>query len=158
MSGFGPPYNISQIAKKNFLGGSKMGKKGPKLKIIWSKYPNFLILTLNHEFGPVLPILDPPKKFFLAIYERPWPCEHFNALISKIKEELGVTMICRKKIILGFLWQFLYFVRKKCEKVKIWKKSPKVQLLPDFQKLLTKLLGRPKAFKKWVIFFWVGLK
>ena len=40
---------------------------------------------------------------------------------------------------------FNLFLEKKIEKVKI---STKLQFLPDFQKLLTKMFGRPRGLKK----------
>ena len=42
----------------------------------------------------------------------------------------------------------IFSFEKKLEKVKIFKKSPKLQFLPDFHKLWTKMCGRPRALKK----------
>jgi len=59
-------------------------------------------------------------------------------------------MICRKNyFIFGLFGEFLDILRKIRKKVKIFKNSPKFKLLPDFQKLCTKMFGRSRAFKNW---------
>ena len=58
-------------------------------------------------------------------------------------------MICRKNyFIFGLFGEFLDILRKIRKKVKILKNSPKFKFLSDFQKLLTKMCGIPRAFKK----------
>ena len=55
------------------------------------------------------------------------------------------------KIILfsDYFKNLLLILEKYVKKIKISKNSPKIQLLLDFQKLLTKMFGRPRAFRNW---------
>ena len=54
----------------------------------------------------------------------------------------------KSKKMCNFFLRIILSFEKKLEKVKIFKKSLKLQFLPDFQKLLTKMCGRPRALKK----------
>ena len=64
----------------------------------------------------------------------------------------------KSKKLCNFFLRIILSFEKKLEKVKIFKKSPKFQFLPDFQKLLTKMCGRPRALKKIYIYIFRGSK
>jgi len=59
------------LSKKNFfLGGSKRGKKSQKFKILGKKKHIF------SNFGPIRPLKNPSKNFFLQIFENTWSSKH----------------------------------------------------------------------------------
>ena len=121
-----------------FLRWSKEVKKGPSFKKMG-------VLTLKYWLlGFFDPFWTQPKHSFAQF----WKSLILNMCWYrdfKIDVDLRVTRICKiNYLIFGRLGQFCYFVRKKRKKSLNFKK---VQLLPDFQKLWTKMFGRPRAFK-----------
>ena len=115
-----------------------------------SNYTFFFILTFFDHFRP-------SQKFFF-----------FNALgflnihvksFWKSGKNWNFGDFFNILTFLSFFWKLVYWLRINLKKIKIFKNSPKFQFLSDFQKLLIKMCGIPRAFKKkkkigWVNHFW----
>ena len=69
-----------------------------KIRVFW---PKNLMFWAFFAHGPT-------QNFFLAICQRPWSYQHFGTIISKIEQELGVTMICTKNyFIFRLFWEYV---------------------------------------------------